>query len=123
MLRLSLHPAGLAPRIANLGQWRAHLLERLESDAMTSGDPALAALHEELAAYPGGEPGRASTPRSATSPSRSGCARTTRELAFLSTRTTFSTALDVTVAELSIESFFPADEQTAQTMRALVSAP
>src|SRR5262245_49697276 len=54
VLRLSLHPAGLAPRIVNLPQWRAHLLERLAVDALVSGDPALAVLRDELASYPGG---------------------------------------------------------------------
>ncbi len=55
VLRAGLHPEGLAPRIVNLDEWRAHVLERLARQAVTSGDPALAALHEELAAYPGGE--------------------------------------------------------------------
>src|SRR6266511_2471967 len=47
VLRLSLHPEGLAPRIVNLHQWRSHLLERLARDAMASGDPALTVLREE----------------------------------------------------------------------------
>src|SRR4051794_37046922 len=57
VLRLSLHPEGLAPRIANLHEWRAHLLERLDRDAVATGDPALAALREELEGYPDGAPG------------------------------------------------------------------
>src|SRR3954447_18836568 len=58
VLRLTLHPDGMAPRIANLPEWRAHLLDRLGRQAVISGDPALAALHAELAALPGGdEPG------------------------------------------------------------------
>jgi transcriptional regulator with XRE-family HTH domain len=52
VLRLSLHPEGVAPRIVNLQQWRRHLLERLAREALATGDPALRALHEELAAYP-----------------------------------------------------------------------
>jgi len=52
VLRLSLHPEGMAPRIVNLGEWRAHLLDRLGRQAVVSGDPALFALHEELAGYP-----------------------------------------------------------------------
>src|SRR5215831_13716900 len=56
VLRLSLHPEGVAPRIVNLHEWHSHLLERLARDAIASGDPALAALHDELAAYPAGEP-------------------------------------------------------------------
>ena len=62
VLRLSLHPEGMAPRILNLSEWRGHLLERLAHDAVTSGDPALAVLHEELAAYPAGEPAPAVDP-------------------------------------------------------------
>src|SRR4051794_3983841 len=58
VLRLSLHPGGLAPRILNLAEWRAHLLDRLARQAVVSGDPALSALHEELAALPGAGPGR-----------------------------------------------------------------
>ena len=57
VLRLSLHPDGLAPRILNLHQWRAHLLERLARDALASGDPALTVLRDELASYPDGEAG------------------------------------------------------------------
>ena len=56
VLRLSLHPDGLAPRILNLYEWREHLLERLGREALQSGDPALVALHDELVTYPGGGP-------------------------------------------------------------------
>ncbi len=63
VLRLSLHPEGVAPRIANLPEWRAHLLDRLGREAVAGGDPALAALHEELAGYPGGGPGGRARPR------------------------------------------------------------
>src|SRR5262245_40298591 len=58
VLRLSLHPEGVAPRIVNLQQWRSHLLERLRRDALATGDPALSALHDELASYPSGNLGR-----------------------------------------------------------------
>jgi transcriptional regulator with XRE-family HTH domain len=117
VLRLSLHPDGMAPRIINLGEWRAHLLERLGRQAVTTGDPALASLHEELASYPGGEApahhdldaGEIATPLRL----RSGDA----ELAFISTITTFGTATDVTVSELAIEAAFPADEATAARLR------
>src|SRR3954447_10264046 len=54
VLRLTLHPEGMAPRIANLAEWRAHLLDRLGRQAVISGDPALSALYDELAALPGG---------------------------------------------------------------------
>jgi transcriptional regulator with XRE-family HTH domain len=118
VLRLALHPEGMAPRIVNLGEWRAHLLDRLGRQAVSSGDPALFALHEELAGYPGGggghsvdlEAGEIAVPLRI----RSGDA----ELAFISTATTFGTAVDVTVSELSIESFFPADDATARALQA-----
>src|SRR5919201_2329505 len=119
VLRLSLHPEGMAPRIVNLGEWRAHILDRLGRQAVSSGDPALFALHEELAGYPGGggghtvdlEAGEIAVPLRI----RAGDA----ELAFISTATTFGTAVDVTVSELSIESFFPADDATARALQAL----
>src|SRR6059058_3315162 len=105
VLRIALHPEGMAPRIANLGEWRAHLLERLGREAVVTGDPALAALHAELAAYPHPEPAAVSRDPGAADIAvplriRAG----DEELAFISTVTTFGTATDVTVAELSIES-------------------
>ena len=119
VLRLSLHPAGMAPRILNLGQWRAQLLERLAAEALASGDPALSVLHEELASYPGGESADGLDPGFADIAVPLRLRHRGDELAFISTKTSFATAVDVTVAELSIESFFPADEQTAEAMRAL----
>jgi transcriptional regulator with XRE-family HTH domain len=117
VLRLSLHPEGLAPRIVNLHQWRSHLLERLSRDAVASGDPALGVLFEELAAYPGGDAGPRVDAAAADVAIPLRLRHGDGELAFISTRTTFGTAVDVTVAELSIESFFPADESTAHAMR------
>jgi transcriptional regulator with XRE-family HTH domain len=122
VLRLSLHPDGLAPRILNLAMWRQHLLERLARDALASGDPALVVLHEELAAYPAPESDDAIDPAFGDIAVPLRLAHGDGELAFLSTRTTFGTAVDVTVAELSIESFFPADAVTAGVMRGLVEA-
>jgi transcriptional regulator with XRE-family HTH domain len=114
VLRLSLHPEGLAPRIANLPQWRAHLLHRLGREAHLTGDPGLAALHRELAALPGGSD--RSTPDGIAVPLR---LRTDDGvLSFLSTVTTFGTAVDLTAAELSVEAFLPADEVTAEVLRA-----
>jgi transcriptional regulator with XRE-family HTH domain len=120
VLRLSLHPDGMAPRIVNLAEWREHLLDRLGRQAVTSGDPALAALHAELAALPGGGPVAPPDPDAAqiAVPLRLR-APGGAELAFISTVTTFGTATDVTVAELAIESFFPADAATAAAMHTL----
>ncbi|HEY3019200.1 MAG TPA: helix-turn-helix transcriptional regulator [Solirubrobacteraceae bacterium] len=116
VLRLSLHPEGLAPRIANLGEWRAHLLDRVGRQAVVSGDPALFALHEELAGYPGGERGHAADLEAGAIAVPLRVRAGDEELAFISTATTFGTATDVTVSELSIESFFPADETTARAL-------
>ena len=119
VLRLALHPDGLAPRIANLSEWRAHLLDRLARQAAVTGDPALGILFEELASYPGGDPAQTHdlTTAGLVTPLR--LRHPDGELAFISTITTFGTAVDVTVAELSIEAFFPADETTSRAMRAL----
>lgn len=120
-LRLSLHPEGLAPCILNLSQWRAHLLADVSREALESGDPALAALVDELVSYPGGEPGGLDG-----DPALIGIAVPLRlrhgelDLEFISTRTTFGAAVDVTVAELSVESFFPANDATVAAMRTLI---
>jgi transcriptional regulator with XRE-family HTH domain len=120
VLRLSLHPEGVAPRIANLAEWRAHLLDRLGRQAVVSGDPALAALHEELAALPAPAPaaGAAADLDAGTVAVPLRLRHDGGELAFISTVTTFGTALDVTVAELAIEAFFPGDAATAEAVRA-----
>lgn len=117
VLRLTLHPDGMAPRIRNLGSWRAHLLERLGRQIALTGDPALVTLREELLAYPApphdGGPtaiGDIAVPLEYTGPGGI-------ELSFYSTMATFGTAVDITLAELSIESFFAADEATAAWFR------
>lgn len=117
VLRLSLHPRGLAGQIRNLAQWRGHLLDRLAREVALTGDGELAGLHRELLGYPGGtdvEPGPGAE---LAVPLR--LAVDGRELAFLSTVTTFGTAIDVTLAELSIEAFLPADGATADALAAL----
>jgi transcriptional regulator with XRE-family HTH domain len=123
VLRLSLHPEGLAPRIVNLHQWREHLLDRVQRDAVETGDSALSALHDELAGYPAGEPGDCLDAAFADVAMPLRLRHGAQELAFISTRTTFGTAVDITVAELSIESFFPADPETARAMPSLVEVP
>ena len=113
VLRLSLHPAGMAPRIANLPEWRAHLLTRLHRQAEATGDHRLISLHEELSAYPGGL-GRPPGPAEVVVPLRY---RTPQaELSFLSITAVVGTPMDVTVEELAIESFYPADDQTAAAL-------
>jgi transcriptional regulator with XRE-family HTH domain len=118
VLRVSLHPAGMAPRIANLGEWRAHLLHRLRRQVAFSADPELAALHDELRGYPCDQPEpafEAPGPGAIVTPLRVHAGG--QELAFFSTVTVFGTPLDITVAELAIESFFPADTATATALQ------
>src|SRR5947209_9887263 len=98
VLRLSLHPDGMAPRILNLAEWRAHLLERLGREAVVTGDPALAALHAEIAGYPHPIPAPVRAGADIAVPLRIRAGGT--ELTLISTVTTFGTATDVTVAEL-----------------------
>ncbi|MBA3653479.1 MAG: helix-turn-helix transcriptional regulator [Actinobacteria bacterium] len=109
VLRVSLHPDGLGPRIGNLDEWSAHLLTRLRREAMLSGDPALGDLYDELREYPGVKEG---SDADATSASMLFVALKIDDLTFFSTVATFGTALDVTLAELSIEAFFPAGDLT-----------
>ena len=119
VLRLSLHPAGLAPRIRNLPEWRAHLLARLRAQIDASGDPALAALLAELAAYPAGRAGPARVEPAMVVPLR--LAHDGGELSLFSTTTVFGTPVDVTLSELALETFFPADEPTAGRMRSMAA--
>lgn len=116
VLRLSLHPQGLAPRIANLAEWRAHLLARLRRQIDATGDPALHALLSELHAYPApAHDAPPPTPDSVLVPLR--IATEAGELSFLSTTTVFGTPLDVTLSELAIELFFAADDATDARVR------
>ena len=115
VLRLSLHPDGMARRITNLPEWRAHLLARLGRQAEATGDARLAGLHEELAAYPGGQ-GHAPPATDVVVPLR--CRDGRRVLSFLSMTAVVGTPMDVTVSELAIESFYPADEPTASALGA-----
>ena len=121
VLRLSLHPQGLAPRIANLGQWRAHLLHRLRHQADATGDPVLEALHEELSGYAGPEaPSPVGAAHSFAVPMQ--LETPVGLLSFISTTTVFGTPMDVALAELAIETFLPADENTAQRLRVVMES-
>src|SRR3954452_8227859 len=117
VLRLSLHPDGMAPRIANLAQWRSHLLEQVHRRAEQTADERLRRLHAELLEYPGGQQGGPAGP-GVVLPLR--LRHEAGELSFFSIAATVETAADVTVEELLIESFYPADLGTAQRLRALV---
>lgn len=127
VLRLSLHPDGLAPRIGNLRQWRAHILERLAQQIDASGDVGLTELLEELKGYP--LPPGARPHRAGGGDSLGGIAVPLEfktgegTLRFLSTTTVFGTALDISLSELAIETFFPADAATAAALRGAVDHP
>lgn len=122
VLRLSLHPGGLPPHIENLGEWRAHILERLKRLASATGSAQVGDLEAELRAYP--HPHARGPVRHDYSniavplQIRIGDA----VLCFISTVTVFGTPLDVTVSELAIESFFPADAETGEALRLLAEA-
>lgn len=116
VLRLSLHPGGLAPKILELGAWRAHILERLRRQIAATADEGLMRLMAELRAYPGPEDDTAEehdvfVPLRLTTPF--GC------LSFFSTIAVFGTPTEVTLSEIAIESFFPADEETRRTLLAM----
>lgn len=123
VLRLSLHADGLAPRIINLAAWRGHLLARLERRVELTADPVLAALHDELAAYPAPRAAAAKdVPRHVVAPVVPlELASPAGKLTLLGTVTVFGTPLDVSVSELALESFFPADAETAERLRRLTA--
>lgn len=118
VLRASLHPDGMAPHIVNLGEWRAHLLARLRRQIEITGDVDLVALEGELLGYPCEQPEphvELPGPGEIVVPLR--LRHDGAELVFFSTIATFGTPLDVTLAELSIEAFYPADPGTATVLR------
>lgn len=124
VLRLSLHPKGLAPRIANLPEWRAHLLARLRQQIDITADPILIDLLRELTDYP-----VPSSDRSSRSADRDAMVAVpfqlvteTGLLAFFSTTMIFGTPVDVTLSELAVESFFPANAATAETLGRLADS-
>ena len=115
VLRVSLHPEGMAPRILNYGEWRGHLLDRLRRQVALTADERLSALLAEIDEYPG-ETGEVHGPGGEIAvPLRYDAEG--RELTFFSTIATFGTAVDITLAELAIEAFFPADQATADYLR------
>jgi transcriptional regulator with XRE-family HTH domain len=118
VLRVALHVEGLAPRIENFVEVRAHLLARLRHQIEATADPILVELHAELLSYPAGGPshpeGQIDEYGGVLVPLR---LRTEHGLlSFFSTTTVFGTPLDITLAELAIESFFPADAPTAELL-------
>ncbi|MEV5954920.1 helix-turn-helix transcriptional regulator [Streptomyces sp. NPDC051987] len=122
-MRLTLHPEGLAPRIRNLREWRGHLLEQMERQIALHRSAALRELYEEVAGYPApagaGDSGPAEPVAYFALPLR--IEHAGRVLSFVSSISTFNTPMDVTVAELAIETFLPADPATAKYLNSLVS--
>ena len=118
VLRATLHPDGLAPRIRNLGQWHAHVLRRVRRQLARTAAPGLADLLAELAGYPA--PEAAGPADDLVVPLR--LASPWGELAFLYANTVFGAARDVTLDEIGIETFFPADPDTAEVLRSMATA-
>ena len=117
-MRLSLHPGGLAPRIVNLAEWRAHLLYRLRRQVELTADPALTELLREVSAYPGGS--NAPVPASHLENEIAVPFRIrigSDILSFLSLTTVFGSPIDVALSELALELFFPADDATDAAVR------
>lgn len=117
VLRVSLHPQGLAPLIHNLAAWRAHVLARLQRQILATGDARLVALHEELRALPGPAPDH--TQAEAYDDVAQPLVLNTPlgRLAFITTLTVFGAPHDVTLSELAIETLLPADAETADRLR------
>ncbi len=123
-LRVALHPEGMAPRTLNLSEWSAHLLHRLRREAALTADPELTRLHDELAAYPGvclEAPRDEEITGGIVVPLRLLAGE--RELAFFSTISTFGSAVDITLDELMIEAFYPANAATASYLLEGIAGP
>jgi len=119
VLRLAFHPEGLAPRTVNLAEWCAHLLERLHRQCEATADPELLKLYDDLRAFK--IPAR-SGPLPADSVAIPFKLRHHGEvLSFISTTMVFGTPVDITLSELALETFFPADELTADRMRKIAA--
>ena len=122
VVRVSLHPKGLAPRIVNLGEWHAHTIERLRRQAELTADPGLIALIEEIRGYP-------RPPAPDRRPEDFGGVAIPFQLmvgdsvlSMFGTTTVFGTPVDITLSELTLETFFPADAATAEALRAAHAA-
>ncbi|HZG32808.1 MAG TPA: helix-turn-helix transcriptional regulator [Sphingopyxis sp.] len=116
-LRIALHPDGLAPQIANYGLWRAHILHRLDLQIEASADAGLIALRDEIAAYPGPANDNDGAVSSIAVPLV--LDTIAGRISFVSTVTIFGTPVDITLSELAIEAFFPADTESAALLARL----
>ncbi|RFC71351.1 helix-turn-helix domain-containing protein [Streptomyces sp. AcE210] len=123
-MRLTLHPEGLAPRIRNLREWRGHLLAQMERQIALDRSEALRAVYDEVKAYPvadgdGGDDDRESGGAVPYFALPMVIEHDGQVLSFVSSISTFNTPMDVTVAELAIETFLPADPATVKYLRSL----
>lgn len=119
VLKIALHPDGLAPQIVNFGEWREHILERLDRQIEATADMGLAALREEISGYPSphnDNAGPAYNPIAIPLTLETVVGR----ISFVTTITIFGTPMDVTLQELAIEAFFPADAESAGKLRKLL---
>jgi len=120
ILRLAFHPEALAPRTVNLAEWCGHLLERLHRQCEATADPELIKLYNDLKAYP-------IPARSGPLPPDNNVAIPLKlrhngdVLSFISTTMVFGTPVDITLSELALETFFPADDLTAERMRSIAA--
>ncbi|WP_217166362.1 helix-turn-helix domain-containing protein [Streptomyces sp. AC512_CC834] len=129
-IRLTLHPEGLAPRIRNLREWRGHLLEQMGRQIALHRSQPLRELYDEVAAYPVPDPAPDTAPDTAPGgepdepvPYFALPMRIEHEghvLSFISSISTFNTPMDVTVAELAIETLLPADPATVKYLHTLL---
>jgi len=120
-LRIALHPDGMAPRISNLAEWSRYLLARLRRAIEATRDPGLESLYQELVAYPGVTPDDRASPADPNDVLlMHELQLDDRRLTLFSTLTTFGTARDLTLAELTIEAFYPADPQTTEALTAAI---
>jgi transcriptional regulator with XRE-family HTH domain len=128
VLRVSLHPRGLATRIVNLDQWRSHVFRQLRRRITMVADPTLISLYEELHSFPTDDAGSTNTHAPSDGPTVDDLVIPLRIktevglLSFFSTTTVFSAANVITLSELAIESFFPADTATADALRQAMSS-
>lgn len=126
VLRISLHPRGLAPLIVNLAEWRAHRLDRLRRQIRITRDPALDILMREVLAYPRGNVGAATAADALSVDDIAVPLKLRRQsgvLSFLSTVTVFGTPVEITLSELLFEAFYPADPVTARVLGKATAAP
>jgi transcriptional regulator with XRE-family HTH domain len=125
VIRLSLSPSGLAPKIANLGEWRGHVLARLRRQVELTADPVLMSLMDEVKSFsarlPAAPPVRHLSQTEMVVPFRIRLGD--QVLSFFTTTLVFGTPLEVSLSELAVESFFPADQETAATVRKLAGLP